>query len=88
MALCINCDVAGYLPEKTMRCWIDTALYQNSPVSHNSSSVSHQINAIALCGSAFFASCADDGSLRVWSVKEREQTLQFQVMNQVSVLVS
>ncbi|KAK2180206.1 hypothetical protein NP493_453g01010 [Ridgeia piscesae] len=32
--------------------------------------------------SAFFASCADDGSLRVWSVKEREQTLQFQVMNQ------
>ncbi len=32
----------------------------------------------------FFASCADDGSLRLYSMSEMEQTMQFQVLDQVS----
>ena len=36
-----------------------------------------------MCGRDLLATCSDDGSLRVWSVKDREQTLQFQVMQQV-----
>lgn len=43
------------------------------------------MNAISLSDAEFFASCSDDGSLRVWSVNDREQTLQFQVMEQVSI---
>ncbi len=31
----------------------------------------------------YFATCSDDGSLRVWTADELEQTLQFQVMDQV-----
>jgi WD40 repeat protein len=31
----------------------------------------------------YFATCSDDGSLRVWTTDELEQTLQFQVMDQV-----
>ena len=44
-----------------------------------------QINSLAMSEDEFFASCADDGSLRVWSVKDREQTLQFQVVDQVII---
>ena len=43
-----------------------------------------RINALALCEDlGYLATCSQDGSLRVWSVNEREQTLQFQVMEQV-----
>ena len=38
--------------------------------------------------SQYLATCDMDGSVRVWSVSEREQTLQFQVMEQVSYLQS
>ena len=44
-----------------------------------------QVNAIALDEDQFFATCSDDGSLRVWSVEDREQTLQFQVIEQVCI---
>ena len=37
---------------------------------------------MAVCGSQLLATCSDDGSVRVWSIKEREQTLHFQVMHQ------
>ena len=35
----------------------------------------------------YFATCSDDGSLRVWTTDELEQTLQFQVMDQVCRLL-
>ena len=41
-----------------------------------------QVNGLAVCGSELFATCSDDGSVRVWSQQEREQTLHFQVMHQ------
>ena len=30
-----------------------------------------------------FVTCAEDGSLRLWTVDDREQVLQFQVLEQV-----
>ena len=42
-----------------------------------------QIKGLAMCDSQFLATCDEAGSLRVRSVMEREQTLQFQVMEQV-----
>ena len=45
----------------------------------------NKVNALALCDDQYLASCSDDGSLRVWSVNDREQTLQFQVMDQVRI---
>ncbi|XP_074646351.1 WD repeat-containing protein 90-like [Tubulanus polymorphus] len=42
----------------------------------------NKVTDIAMCESPFFATCADDGSLRVWSIDDREQILQFQVQNQ------
>lgn len=47
-----------------------------------------QVNGIEMCTEELFASCSDDGSVRIWSIKEREQTLQFQVMDQVLAFVS
>ena len=44
-----------------------------------------QVNNLSLCNSEHFASCADDGSVRVWSLESREQTLQFQVKDQVFI---
>lgn len=42
----------------------------------------NKVNAVALCDDNFLASCSNDGSLRVWSINDREQTLQFQVQEQ------
>jgi len=42
------------------------------------------INAIEFSDTGKFVSCADDGSLRLWCLEEREQVLQFQVLEQVS----
>ena len=39
-----------------------------------------------MCGEDYMATCSEDGSLRVWTVRDREQTLQFQVLEQVLVL--
>ncbi|WAQ96619.1 WDR90-like protein [Mya arenaria] len=41
-----------------------------------------RVNGLSLCNSELLASCADDGSLRVWALKDREQALQFQVKDQ------
>ncbi len=45
-----------------------------------------QVNDLAQCGDQVFATCAEDGSLRIWSAISREQTLQFQVVDQVHAL--
>ena len=45
-----------------------------------------QVNGLSLCNSKLLASCADDGSLRLWSVHDREQALQFQVREQVNFI--
>ena len=45
------------------------------------------MNCLSLCNSELLASCADDGSLRLWSVHDREQALQFQVKEQVGLMV-
>ena len=44
-----------------------------------------QVNSLMVSGpdDKYFATCSDDGSLRVWTADELEQTLQFQVMDQV-----
>ena len=42
-----------------------------------------QIRGLAMHDDQYLATCDEDGNLRVWSVKDREQTLQFQVMEQV-----
>jgi WD40 repeat protein len=57
-------------------------------VSHHlslSSLFGIQINSLMASGpdDKYFATCSDDGSLRVWTADELEQTLQFQVMDQV-----
>ena len=44
------------------------------------------MNGLSLCNSELLASCADDGSLRLWSVHDREQALQFQVKEQVCLI--
>lgn len=41
-----------------------------------------QINAIAFSGD-YVATCSEDGSLRVWSNSDWEQTVQFQVVEKV-----
>ncbi|XP_013393033.1 WD repeat-containing protein 90-like [Lingula anatina] len=41
-----------------------------------------KVNGLAFANDDLFATCGDDGSLRMWSVHDREQTLQFQVMEQ------
>lgn len=43
------------------------------------------MNNLSICNSEHFASGADDGSVRVWSLDSREQTLQFQVLDQVII---
>jgi len=43
----------------------------------------YQVNGLSLCNNELLASCADDGSLRLWALKDREQALQFQVKDQV-----
>ncbi|XP_072042911.1 WD repeat-containing protein 90-like [Amphiura filiformis] len=42
----------------------------------------NKVNAVIFSDADFFASCADDGSLRLYSVNEMEQTVQFQVLDQ------
>ncbi|XP_048238655.1 WD repeat-containing protein 90-like isoform X1 [Haliotis rufescens] len=42
----------------------------------------NKVNCLAVTEGNLLASCADDGSVRVWSVTDREQVLQFQVMEQ------
>ena len=46
-----------------------------------------QVNAVEMVTDNLLASCSDDGSVRVWSVNQREQTLQFQVVDQVSFTI-
>ncbi|XP_064636675.1 WD repeat-containing protein 90-like [Lineus longissimus] len=42
----------------------------------------HKVNGIAMSEENYFATCADDGSLRLWFLEGREQTIQFQVQDQ------
>lgn len=46
-----------------------------------------KVNNLSLCNSEHFASCSDDGSVRIWSLDSREQTLQFQVLDQACTCV-
>ncbi|XP_046861047.1 WD repeat-containing protein 90-like [Xenia sp. Carnegie-2017] len=48
------------------------------------SSHTEKINSLVASGpdDKFFATCSDDGSLRVWTSDDLEQTLQFQVVDQ------
>ncbi|CAH1794798.1 unnamed protein product [Owenia fusiformis] len=48
---------------------------------------SQKVNGVAMCTAPYMATCCDDGSLRVWGLKEREQTLQFQVIDQACTCV-
>ena len=45
-----------------------------------------QITDIAVLDSQFLATASEDGIVWVWSVEDREPTLQFQVMGQVKIL--
>ncbi|XP_069124737.1 WD repeat-containing protein 90-like isoform X4 [Argopecten irradians] len=47
-----------------------------------------RVNGLSSCNSSHVASCANDGSLRVWSVEDREQLLQFQVRDQSCTCVA
>lgn len=47
-----------------------------------------QVNGIAVSPTQHFASCSQDGSLRVWSLEDREQILQFQVVEQACTCVA
>ena len=44
-----------------------------------------QITDIAVLDSQFLATSSEDGIVCVWSVEDREPTLQFQVMGQVKI---
>ena len=48
---------------------------------------SFQINDVALSDSRFLATASEDGGVRIWSLENREQTLQFQVRDQVCVYI-
>lgn len=37
------------------------------------------------CDESHFATCSEDGSVRVWSASSYELVVQFQVINQVSL---
>ena len=52
------------------------------------SSLFFKIKEVRMCGNELLATGAEDGCLRVWAIKQREQTLQFQVLNQVPSLFS
>ncbi|KAK6171134.1 hypothetical protein SNE40_019389 [Patella caerulea] len=41
-----------------------------------------KINGLSVCKNGLLASGADDGSVRLWTIKDREQALQFQVLDQ------
>ncbi|KAK3091415.1 hypothetical protein FSP39_019740, partial [Pinctada imbricata] len=47
----------------------------------------YKVNGLA-CINGHIASCADDGSLRLWSIENREQVLQFQVLDQTCTCVA
>ncbi|XP_041363253.1 WD repeat-containing protein 90-like isoform X2 [Gigantopelta aegis] len=48
----------------------------------------NKVNGLTLTSGGLLSSCADDGSVRVWSVHDREQTLQFQVVDQACTCIS
>ncbi|XP_053384270.1 WD repeat-containing protein 90-like isoform X2 [Mercenaria mercenaria] len=52
------------------------------------SSHMNKVNGLSLCNNELLASCADDGSLRVWAISDREQALQFQVKDQSCTCLS
>ncbi|XP_052262541.1 WD repeat-containing protein 90-like isoform X2 [Dreissena polymorpha] len=52
------------------------------------SSHMNKVNCLSLCNNDLLASCADDGSLRVWAIQDREQALQFQVKDQACTCLS
>ena len=41
-----------------------------------------RVNGLAVINNDLLATCSEDGGVRVWSTTEREQTLQFQVLDQ------
>ncbi|XP_035694518.1 WD repeat-containing protein 90-like [Branchiostoma floridae] len=47
-----------------------------------------KINSLGFSNDDYFATCGEDGSLHVWSVQDREQTLQFQVVDQSCTCVA
>ena len=49
--------------------------------------LSQKVNSLIFGGNTgdLMASCASDGSMRLWNTDSYEQTLQFLVLNQVSV---
>lgn len=66
----------------------DTAKLINSTIFNFSQLVYYlQVNGLSLCNNELLASCADDGSLRVWAIHDREQALQFQVKDQVKLFL-
>ncbi|KAJ8318923.1 hypothetical protein KUTeg_004014 [Tegillarca granosa] len=52
------------------------------------SSHMNRVNGLAAGSNDYLASCADDGSLRIWSIDSREQMLQFQVLDQSCTCVA